>query len=125
MDETRLRAMMREEIALAVKTLAEQTYCSDPDSDDYSFDRAASSFDRYAYRGACEAADAERAENPFTEAATDAAVDPSVKAFVHAEVQNVLREMRDQFYLSGRQDDLNIGNRLDHLVSQRERYADE
>lgn len=70
MDETRLRAVIREEIALAVQTLADQMYDSDPESTGVSFEQAASYFTTYAYQGACEAADAERAtaaENPFEE----------------------------------------------------------
>jgi hypothetical protein len=69
MDDARLRAVIREEIALAMKTLENEAYSSDPD-DDVSFDRALSSFNVYAYAGACEAADEQRAqdaENPFEE----------------------------------------------------------
>jgi hypothetical protein len=73
MDETRLRAVIREEIALAMKTLEDQTYSSDPD-DDVSLERALSYFNTYAYRGACEAADEQRAQNaanPFEETSLD------------------------------------------------------
>lgn len=64
MDETRLRAVIREEIALAMKTLEDQTYSSDPE-DDVSLERALSYFNSYAYEGACRAADEEREANPF------------------------------------------------------------
>jgi hypothetical protein len=71
MDDARLRAVIREEIALAVKTLADEMYSSDPgDTIDISFGRAVASFGIYAYRGACEAADKQRAgaaKNPFAE----------------------------------------------------------
>jgi hypothetical protein len=72
MDETKLRAVIREEITLAVQTLADQMYDSDPESTGVSFGQAARYFADYAYRGACEAADAERAENPFEEKTPDA-----------------------------------------------------
>ncbi|MGY5634161.1 hypothetical protein ACW7N6_38110 [Streptomyces sp. UC1A3] len=64
MDEARMRAVAREEIALAMKTLEGEMYSSDPE-DDVTAERALSSFNTYAYRGACEKADEERAENPF------------------------------------------------------------
>lgn len=127
MDETRLRAVIREEIRLAVKTLAEQTYCSDPGSDDYTFEQAASHFGSWAYAGACEAADEQReanAANPFEEAET-LARNPAVRAVVRAEVLNVLREMRTAFYASGSADDYRIAERLDSLVTAREQVADE
>lgn len=136
MNETRMRAIMREEIALAVKTLAEQTYCSDPGSDNYSFSEAASAFGIYAYRGACEAADAEReqeAANPFTDAGTTdpfkedetLAANPAVKTYVQSEVLTVLRDLRSAFYMSGLDADYRIAERLDGVISERERAAEQ
>jgi hypothetical protein len=95
MDETRLRAVIREEIALAVKTLAEQMWSSDPEDTGASFEQAASSFGIYAYRGACEAADADRAEdarNPFEEPEPEA-VDDTTKAYVRGEIGNAFRAL--------------------------------
>lgn len=128
MEETRLRAVIREEVALAVKTLADQMYDSDPESTGVSFEQAASYFDSFAYRGACEAADEQRAaeaENPFEETVHGAAVDASVKAFVNGEVVNVLREMRDAFHLSGASDDYRIAERLTYVADNYARAADE
>lgn len=91
MDETRMRAVIREEIALAVKTLAEQMWSSDPEDTGASFEQAASSFGIYAYRGACEAADAEReaATNPF---APDLTMSPEVADFILRDVSGLLWE---------------------------------
>lgn len=66
MDETRLRAVAREEIALAMKKLADLAYSNDPE-EDISLEQALSWFNSHAYKGACEAADAEREANPFEE----------------------------------------------------------
>lgn len=121
MDETRIRAVIREEIALAVKTLAEQTYCSDPDSGDYSLDQAASHFSSWAYAGACKEADEQRArdaDDPFAEKTEPA--DPAVQTLVRAEVLAVLKEMRDMFNLSGYEPDGRIADRLDHIITARE-----
>lgn len=85
MDETRVRAIIREEIALAFKTLAEAAWTSDPE-DDISLERALSSFNSYAYRGAYEAADEEReqnAENPFEETDPDTGVPVETLAATH------------------------------------------
>lgn len=57
MDKDEIRTLIREEIALAMKTLE---------------DEALNSFNSYAYKGACEATDAKRAgaaKNPFEESA--------------------------------------------------------
>lgn len=89
MDETRLRAVMREEIALAMKTLEDQAYSSDPE-DDISLERALSYFNSYAYEGACEKADEERAANeanPFEEEKPDATTEA---------LREVLASLRDR-----------------------------
>jgi hypothetical protein len=127
MDGTRLRAIVREEIHLAVKTLADQMDSSDRDSEGYSFEQAASWFDSFAYAGACEAADEARTRetNPFEETAPGEAVEEATKTFVHNEVQNVLRELRDAFYMSGLSEDYRIAERLDGLITAREQNADE
>jgi hypothetical protein len=122
MDDARLRAVIREEIALAVKTLGEQAYSSDPGSEGYSLDQAASSFGAYAYRGACDDADEQRAQdaaNPFAEPEGEA-VTVEVKALVRAEMLDTLRELSTTFSMSGLDDDLRISDRLDHVVRSRE-----
>jgi hypothetical protein len=124
MDDTQLRAIIREEIALATKTLEDQAYSSDPD-DDVDLERALSSFNTYAYRGACEAADEQRARDtdPF-EATHDPGPDPTVTAAIRAEMLGVLKDMRSAFYMSGSSDDYRIAERLDGLITARE-AADE
>lgn len=82
MDEARMRAIAREEIALAMKTLESEMYSSDPE-DDVTAERALSSFNTYAYRGACEKADEERVENPFEDA--DRPSQPHVHRFEYAD----------------------------------------
>ena len=122
MDEARTRAIIREEIALAVQTLGEVA----ERDEDSSFDRTASDFRLYAHRGACEAADEQRArqaENPFEDRPA-VWPDATVKDLVHAELQNVLREMRDAFYLSGSSDDYRVAERLDGLIAALEPHAD-
>lgn len=86
MDETRLRAVIREEIALAMKTLEEQAYSSDPE-DDVSLERALSYFNSYAYEGACRAADEQREANPFEEEKPDATTEA---------LREVLASLRDR-----------------------------
>lgn len=134
MDETRVRAIIREEIALAMKTLGEiadlrNSRDDSPGTDAlYEISGAAFDFQQYAYAYACETADAERAEdaaNPFEETKPGEAVDAAVKAFVHDEVQNVLREIRDTFHMSGLAEDYRIGERLDYVISARERTVNE
>jgi hypothetical protein len=118
MDETRVRAIIREEIALAMKTLgevAERREDSDLDAVTYDF-RA------YAYRGACDEADeqrAEDAENPFEEKPVTGP-DSAVTAAIRAEVLGVLKELRHTFYMSGLDDDYRIAERLDGLITRRE-----
>lgn len=125
MDETRLRAVIREEIRLAVWTLGGLAE-SRPDSD---FDGLASEFHWFShYQDACESADEKRArdaENPFEGQAPSEAVDPAVKALVRAEVLDVLKEMRSAFYSSGYRDDYQIAERLNGVITARERAADE
>lgn len=119
MDDARLRAVIREEIALAVKTLggvAERR-------EDYDLDAVAYDFNTYAYAGACETADEQRtrdAENPFEETTSDAGPDPAVTALVKAEVLGVLKDMRSAFYMSGYRDDYQIAERLDGVITARE-----
>lgn len=121
MDETGLRTVVREEITLAVSTLAKEMYSSDPDSDGYSFEQAASSFDIYAYRGACEAADEQRARDaadPFAEPEGEVFT-VEVKALVQAEVLAVLKEMQSTFYGSGLASDYSIAERLENIIRAR------
>ncbi len=137
MNETRLRAIIREEIALAMKTLSEvagsaaSSYGDDRTGErdgSFAIESAAGGFFESAYEADCAVADEQRAEHaadPFEETKPGEAVDAATKAFVHAEVQNVLREMRDTFRMSGRQDDLQIADRLDYVITARERIADE
>lgn len=44
-----------------------------------------------------------------------------VRALVGAEIQNVLQELRDSFYGSGYEADYRIAERLDYLITARER----
>lgn len=132
MDETRARAIVREEIALAVKVVGEiADLRNSRDSDDpgtdalYEISGTASDFQQYAYAGSCEEADQQRAadaENPFEEPKP---TDPAVQAVVHAEVQNVLMEMRDALYGSGVASDYSVAERLDYLIKARGRAAGE
>lgn len=129
MDETRLRAVVREEIALAMKTLGEVADRNNnrDDSDDtdalYAIETVTNYFGQYAYEGACEKADEKRARdaaNPFEEPEPDDAVDPAVKALVHAEVLGVLKNLRSAFYMSGLDEDYRIAERLDGFITARE-----
>ena len=126
MDETRLRKIVREEILLAMKTLEDQTYRSDPE-DEMTVDRALSYFTSYAYEGACEQADEQRAlaaerANPFDEPEPSPA-DAAVQAVVRTEVLSLLTEMRDTFRMSGMSGDYLIAERLDWLIIARKRTA--
>lgn len=121
MDETRIREVIREEITLAVQTLADQMYDSDPESTGVGFEQAASYFTSFAYRGACEQADAERAaeaENPFAENATGSA-DAACSKLIRDEVLTVLKEMRNSFFGSGMRGDYLIAERLDRIIAAR------
>lgn len=129
MDETRVRAIIREEIALAVKTLGEiadrrnSRDCDDPGTDAlYEISGTTSDFQQYAYAGACEEVDEKRAadaKNPFTEAALGPA-DEATKKLIRDEVLAVLKEMSTMFHLSGYEADSRIGDRLDYIIAQRE-----
>lgn len=133
MDETRIRAVIREEIALAVKTLGQiadlrNSRDDSPGSDAlYEIDGVASNFQEYSYAGACEEADEQRAQdaaNPFAEPEGEA-VAVEVKALVRAEVLDVLKEMRSAFYMSGTGVDYSVAERLDGVITEREIAAGE
>ena len=132
MEETRLRAVIREEIALAMKTLSEvaDRGNSRDDSTDtdalIAIEKVTDDFTSYAYEADCAVADEQRAEaakNPFKE--TEPAVDPAVQAVVRAEVLGVLRDLRTAFYMSGLDDDTRIADRLDGVITAREASTDE
>lgn len=136
MDDTRLRAVIREEIALAVKTLGEVALSNaramvddrTGEQDGGFAINSAATFFESAYEADCAVADEQRAqdaENPFEETASDTAVDPAVQTLVKAEVLDALRELRSTFYMSGHRDDYRIAERLDGIITARERAADE
>jgi hypothetical protein len=135
MDETRVRAVIREEIALAIKTLGEVAGNAVPSL--YAENRtgeadgavalqsAAGVYFESAYEANCEVADEQRAEaaqNPFAEPDGDA-VTVEVKALVNAGILDALREMRSTFYMSGLDDDYRIAERLDYVIALRGRSA--
>lgn len=79
MDDARLRAVIREEIALAVKTLEDAANWTEADEDALTaIRRTVETFQRH-YSGACEEADEQRQENPFVEAEP---VNPKVQALI-------------------------------------------
>lgn len=136
MDETRVREIIREEISLAMKTLARvagsnaaamsENRAGEADGG-YAIESAAGTFFESAYEADYEVADEQRAlaaerANPFDEPEP---ADPAVQAVVRAEVQNVLREMRDAFYGSGIASDYSIAERLEGIIAARERGAGE
>lgn len=131
MDDTRLRAVIREEVALAMKTLGEvagsvaSSYGDDQAGERdgaYAIESAAGVYFESAYEADCTVADEQRAadaENPFTEAATGSA-DEAVQKLVRDEVLNVLKEMQSAFYGSGIASDYSIAERLNSIIAQRE-----
>lgn len=131
MDETRLRAIIREEITLAMKTLGQvagsaagsmSDDCAGERDGSYALESAAGVFFESAYEADTAVADEQRAEdaaNPFNEAETPVA-DPVVTAAIRAEVLNVLKDLRSAFYMSGLDEDYRIAERLDGLITARE-----
>lgn len=92
MDETRLRAMMREEIALAVKALDEAADWTEADEDALTAIRRTTLTFGNHYRSVCQRADekrAEAAENPF---APDLTMSPEVADFVLRAMNGLLLE---------------------------------
>lgn len=131
MDETRVRAIIREEIVLAVKTLGEVADRNNnrDDSDDtdalYVIETVTNYFGQYAYAGACEKADEQRAVDAVNPFAEPEPADSAVQAVVRAEVLAVLKEMRSAFYMSGVESDYSIAERLDGVIAEREIAAGE
>lgn len=130
-DETRLRAVIREEIALAMGTLGRvagsnagamsEDRAGERDGG-YAIESAAGVYFTSAYEADCAVADEQRAadaENPFEEAATDAANEVT-KKLVRDEVLAVLKEMQSAFYGSGLASDYSIAERMGSVIAQRE-----
>jgi hypothetical protein len=92
MDETRLRAIIREEIALAVKTLHEAAGWTEADDDALIAVRRTVETFEHIYPRTCETADAERAanaENPF---APDLTMSPETADLILRAMNGLLLE---------------------------------
>ncbi|MGW2213299.1 hypothetical protein [Streptomyces sp. NPDC001781] len=92
MDDKRLRAVIREEIRLAVKTLDDAAEWTEADEDALAAIRRTVQTFRNRYAADCEAADAERAENPFEETAPDPTMSREVADFVLRAMNGLLLE---------------------------------